>query len=72
LKRVLALPGDWVAIHEDGTLVNGQPIANGARLVADRAGRSLPPLLAAGEVPGGHARLFSGHTHFILQSINSL
>jgi len=52
LKRVLALPGDQVAVQEDGIQVNGQQIERSARLVADRAGRPMPRP-AGGTVPAG-------------------
>jgi len=58
---VLARPGDWVDISEENMRVSGQPIAQSARLVADRAGRSMPLPPAAGAVPTGHVWLFSGH-----------
>jgi len=61
LKRVLALPGDWVAIHEDGITVNGQLIANSAWLEVDQLGRPMPPLPATGAVPAGYVWLFSDH-----------
>jgi len=62
LKYVLALPGDSVEVAQKGILVNGQEIANSARLASDSAGRPLPPPPASGEVLVGHVWLFSDYT----------
>lgn len=68
LKQVLALPGDWVDVSPDGIRVNGQEIANSARLAVDGAGRPLPPLPVSGVVPTDQIWLLSGHA---LESFDS-
>jgi len=57
LKRVLALPGDWVDVSPDGLRVNGRKIEHSPRLVADHAGQPRPPPPALGAVPAGYVWL---------------
>jgi conjugative transfer signal peptidase TraF len=43
MKRVLAVPGDTVALNDDGVRVNGRLLPFSAPVAHDRAGRPLQP-----------------------------
>jgi len=62
LKYILALPGDRVEVSQENLRVNGHAIENSARLAVDGAGRPMPSFPASGEVPPGHAWVFSNYT----------
>jgi conjugative transfer signal peptidase TraF len=56
-KRVLAVPGDTVAVTPTGLLVNGAPVPNSQALATDRKGRPLPGL-ATGRYRVGQGELW--------------
>lgn len=55
LKRLAALPGDFVERCSSGVLINGVLQPHSQLREQDRAGRSLPSFLPQGEVPEGQA-----------------
>ncbi|MDR2945155.1 MAG: conjugative transfer signal peptidase TraF [Candidatus Adiutrix sp.] len=60
LKTVAGLPGDHVKITPEALLVNGEALANSARLERDQFGREVPPsLLITGRIPAGFALVVS-------------
>lgn len=64
LKTVIALPGDHVALDDQGwLLVNQQRVAHSQRLAHDRQGRIMPEaaFLDTGRVPAGRVWVVSGH-----------
>ena len=62
LKPVAAVSGDVVMVSAAGLAVNGRPVANGAQLLRDSAGRALRPMQAGTyPVAPGTIWLLSGH-----------
>jgi conjugative transfer signal peptidase TraF len=60
LKRLVGLPGDYVAITPSGLTLNGRPLPGTVRPERDRSGRDLQPsLLVGGSIPDGMALALS-------------
>ena len=63
LKRLVGLPGDYVAMTASGLVLNGASLPGTARPETDSQGRELPPsILTSGLIPSGLALVLSqGH-----------
>lgn len=63
MKRVWAVPGDHVAVQDDGVYINGARVPNSTPHAADRGGRPLPRYRVDDCVLGREQYLLLSETH---------
>ncbi len=68
LKKVVALPGDSIALDNDKILVNDSIIAGSQRKKKDSHGRKMPTVLKAGVIPKGKALMLSNYNQMSFDS----